>query len=100
MNNPPQIWRNHKKLNKYLNKKGWLLVWTKISVPPLGFEDYIPYLSGIAQFEDGEKIPVQIVDCLEEELKPNIKIITVIRRGKKVQPEEVIEYVIKVKPAP
>lgn len=98
MSNPSQIWRNHKKLHNYLNKKGKLLVWTKVLVPPQGFEDSIPYFSGIIQFETGEKMPVQIVDCLEKELKPNLKVQTVIRRGKKVKPEEVIEYVIKVKP--
>jgi uncharacterized OB-fold protein len=99
MNNPTEIWRHHKKLHHYLNKKGKLLVWTKISVPPLGFEDFVPYFSGIVEFEDGGKLPVQIVDCLEEDLKPNLKVIFVIRRGKKVKPDEVIEYVIKVKPS-
>ena len=100
MSNPAEVWRNHKKLKTYLNKKGKLLVWTKISVPPMGFEDTVPYFSGIVKFENGEKLPVQIVDCEEKDLKPNLKIVTVIRKGKKVKPEEVIEYVVKVKPAP
>lgn len=98
MNSPSKIWRNHKKLHNYLNKRGKLLVWTKISVPPSGFEDFAPYFSGIAQFEDGGKLPVQIIDCKEEDLKPNLKIITVVRRGEKAKPEEVIEYVIKACP--
>lgn len=98
MNNPSEVWRHHKKLHNYLGRKGKLLVWTRISVPPLGFEDSIPYLSGIVEFENGEKLPVQIVDCEEKDLKPNLKVISVIRRGKKVKPEEVIEYVVKVKP--
>jgi len=98
MSNPSQIWRHHKKLQTYLNKKGHLLVWTKVSVPPLGFEDSIPYFSGIVQFENGEKLPVQVVDCKEADLKENLKVISIIRRGKKVKPDEVIEYVIKVKP--
>lgn len=98
MNNPAGIWRHHKKLHKYLNKKGRLLVWTKILVPPLGFEDFIPYISGIVEFKGGEKLPVQIVDCKEQDLKEGMRVITVIRRGKKVKPEEVIEYVVKAKP--
>jgi uncharacterized OB-fold protein len=98
MSNPSQVWRHHKKLHNYLNKKGKLLVWTKLSVPPSGFEDSIPYFSGIVQFETGEKLPVQIVDCNETDLKPNLKVISVIRRGAKVKPDEVIEYVVKVKP--
>ncbi len=99
MTNPSQVWRHHKKLQSYLNKKGRLLVWTKVSVPPLGFEDSIPYFSGIVEFENGEKMPVQIVDCNENDLKENLKVVSVIRRGKKVSPVEVIEYVVKVKPA-
>lgn len=99
MSSPSQIWRNHKKLYKYLNKKGELLVWTKIFVTNQGFEDSLPYFSGIVKFEGGEKLSVQIVDCREEDFKPNMKVVTVIRRGKKVKPDEVIEYVIKVKPA-
>ena len=104
MSNPSEIWRNHKQLHNYLNKKGKLLVWTKISVPPLGFEDIVPYFSGIVQFDpstgsgQGEKLPVQIVDCKEEDLKENLKVICVIRRGEKVKPDEIIEYVVKVKP--
>lgn len=99
MNNPSQVWRHHKKLHNYLNKTGKLLVWTKVSVAPVGFEDSIPYFSGIVQFEDGNKLPVQIVDCNESDLKPNLKVISVIRRGAKVKPDEVIEYIVKVKPA-
>lgn len=97
MSSPSEIWRNHKKLHKYLNKKGKLLVWTKVSVAPQGFEDFVPYFSGIVEFEDGEKMPVQIIDTKEEKLKDGMKVITVIRKGKKVRPDEIIEYVIKVK---
>ena len=98
MSNPAEVWRHTKLLHKYLNQEGKLLVWTKISVAPLGFEDSIPYFSGIVQFADGQKLPVQIVDCKETDLKINLKVVVVVRRGKKVKPDEVIEYVLKVKP--
>ena len=65
----------------------------------MGFEDAVPYFSWIVELKNGEKLPVQIVDCEEKDLRPNLKIVTVIRKGKKVKPEEVIEYVVKVKPA-
>lgn len=100
MNNPSQIWRYHKKLHKYLNKTGKLLVWTKITIAPTGFGDFVPYFSGIVEFNGGEKLSVQIVDCNESELKSGLKVIAVIRRGQKVKPDEVIEYVVKVTPAP
>lgn len=100
MNHPSEVWRQHKKLHTYLKKIGKLLVWTKVSISPQGFEDSIPYFSGIVQFEDGQKLPVQIVDCKEKDLKKNLSVVSVIRRGKKVNADAVIEYVVKVKPAP
>lgn len=105
MSSPVTIWRTHKNLHNYLNKIGKVLVWTKIFVAPSGFEHQVPYLVGIIQFEDGAKMPLQIVDCEEkdlpagrQDLKVNQKVITVIRKIGKAKSEDVIEYGIKVKP--
>ena len=97
MSNPVEIWRNHKKLRNYLGKQGRLLVWTKIYIAPSGFEHQAPYIVGIIEFEDKEKLPLQIVDCQEEDLKTNQKVISVIRKIGKAKSDEVIEYGIKVK---
>lgn len=97
MNSPVQIWRNHKNLNNYLNKRGRLIVWTKIFVAPSGFEHQTPYLVGIVDF-GSERLPLQIVDCEESDLKINMKVKTVIRKIGKAKAEDVIEYGIKVKP--
>lgn len=101
MNSPVTIWRQHKKLNHYLNKKGKLLVWTKIHVAPEGFEHQTPYLVGIVQFgppAGGERMPLQVVDCEEKDLKVNMKVITVVRKIGKAKSEDVIEYGLKAKP--
>lgn len=97
MSSPVTIWRAHKNLHNYLNKVGQLLVWTKIFVAPGGFEHQVPYLVGIVQFND-ERLPLQIVDCEEEDLKPNQKVTVVIRKIGKPKSEDVIEYGLKVKP--
>ena len=97
MSTPSTIWRSHKTLSAYLNKVGRLLVWTKIFVAPSGFEHQTPYLVGIVQFS-GERMPLQIVDCEEKDLKVNMKVITVIRKIGKAKAEDVIEYGLKVKP--
>ncbi|MBI2086205.1 OB-fold domain-containing protein [Candidatus Daviesbacteria bacterium] len=97
MNSPINIWREHKNLRNYLGKTGKVLAWTKVVVPPAGFEHQAPYIVGIVQFENKEKLPVQIVDC-EQELKPNQKVKVVIRKIGKVKSDEVIEYGVKVKP--
>ncbi len=98
MSSPVTIWRSHKNLYKYLNKVGKLLVWTKVFVAPVGFEHQTPYLVGIIQFQNGERLPLQIVDCNEEDLKVNQKVKVVIRRIGKAKSEDVIEYGVKVKP--
>lgn len=98
MTSPVQIWRSHQQLYKYLGKVGKLMVWTKILVAPLGFEHQVPYLVGIVQFEDGQKLPLQIVDTEEEKLKPNQKVKIVIRKIGKAKGEDVIEYGLKAKP--
>ncbi len=97
MSTPASIWRQHKTLHSYLNKVGRLLVWTKIFVAPTGFEHQTPYLVGIVDFAD-HKMPLQIVDCEEADLKVNMKVITVIRKIGKTRAEDVIEYGLKVKP--
>lgn len=98
MSTPSSIWRSHKELNNYLGKQGKLIVWTKILVAPTGFEHQVPYLVGIVQFQDETKMPAQIVDCNESELKTNQKMEVVIRKIGKAKSEDVIEYGIKVKP--
>ncbi len=97
MSTPASIWREHKKLHIYLNKVGKLIVWTKIFVAPEGFEHQTPYLVGIVQFEN-ERMPLQIVDCEEKDLKVNQKVKIVIRKIGKAKAEDVIEYGLKVKP--
>lgn len=97
MSTPASIWRQHKTLHSYLNKVGKLIVWTKIFVAPAGFEHQTPYLVGIVQFED-TRLPLQIVDSEEADLKVNMKVITVIRKIGKAKAEDVIEYGLKVKP--
>lgn len=98
MSNPSVIWRQHQKLHNFLGKTGKLLVWTKISISPLGFEHEVPYFVGIIKLDNGEKMPVQIVDCIETDLKINQKVKIVIRKIGKAKSEDVIEYGIKVKP--
>lgn len=98
MKSAVEVWRDVKKLKNQLNKVGKLLVWTKIYAAPVSFEAEAPYLVGIVKFEDGGRMPLQIVDCVEKELKINQKVLTVLRRVGKASAEGVIEYGIKVKP--
>lgn len=97
MSSPVTVWRHHKNIKNYLGKTGKIIVWTKIFVAPAGFEHEAPYFVAIVEFADGRRIPLQIVDYDEKELRANQKIITVVRRLGKVKLDEVIEYGIKAK---
>lgn len=98
MSSPVVNWRKSKQLNKYLNKRGKLLVWTKIYAAPAGFEHEAPYFSGIVEFEDKTKSAVQIVDIKEEDLKIGLEVISVVRKIGSQSSESIIDYGIKVKP--
>lgn len=97
MNSPVAIWRSHKQLNTYLGKTGRVITWTKIFVAPAGFEHQAPYIVGIIELEGKERLPLQIVDCSEKEIKPNQKVILVVRRIGKAGSSDVIEYGLKAK---
>lgn len=97
MSSPVTVWRHHKQINKNLNKTGRLLVWTKVFVAPSGFEHEAPYFVAIVELEDGQKMPLQLVDCEEKDLKIGRQVMTVVRKRGKVGLDEVIEYGIKAK---
>lgn len=98
MSSPVTVWRHHKNLKNYLGKIGKIIVWTKVFIAPSGFEHEAPYFVAIVKLQDGKRIPLQLVECEEKDLKPNRKITIVVRRLGKVKLDEVIEYGIKAKP--
>lgn len=98
MNNPVKNWRDTKKLNQYLGQTVKLLVWTKITGAPTGFEYQTPYFVGIVETLNKIKLPLQIVDCTESDLKTGLKLKLVIRRTNKPQANDVINYGLKAVP--
>lgn len=105
MSSPVTVWRHHKNIRNYLNKRGRIIVWTKVFVAPAGFEHEAPYFVAIVEFDHsanphlaGKRMPLQLVEFAEKDLKVNRKIITVVRKRGKTALDEVIEYGIKAKP--
>ena len=98
MSSPVTVWRHHKNLRNYLGQTGKIIVWTKVFIAPAGFEHEAPYFVAIVELEDGRRMPLQLVECEEKDLKPGMKVATVVRKLGKVKLDEVIEYGIKAKP--
>jgi uncharacterized OB-fold protein len=81
-----------------LGKRGKIISWTIIRVPPIGFEDQAPYPVALVKLDDGEVMMSQVVDYEEKDLKFGKKVVTVIRRIVLPEKDDVIPYGIKVKP--
>lgn len=98
MQSPIKIWRNQKKIVKLLGLTGEIISYTKIHVPPLGFESQAPYIVAIARLENGKNYTAQLVECDEKKLSLGLKIISILRKTKDPGGEGIIPYGIKFKP--
>ena len=98
MLSPVKIWRNQKKIATLLGPKGQVITYTKIHVPPLGFESQAPYIVAVAKLENGKRYTAQLVDWEEKDLRIGQKVKTVLRRTRDPGCEGVIPYGIKFKP--
>jgi uncharacterized OB-fold protein len=98
MISPVKIWRNQKKIRALLGKKGKIVSWTRIHVPPAGFISQAPYVVAVVQIDRGNSCIAQLVDWDESHLKVGQSVITILRRTREPGTEGVIPYGIKVKP--
>ncbi|OGG03907.1 hypothetical protein A2W14_05560 [Candidatus Gottesmanbacteria bacterium RBG_16_37_8] len=98
MLSPVKIWRNQKKVKSLLNLEGKILSYTKVYVPPAGFEQQAPYVVAIAELVGGIKVIAQLIEWQDKNLKIGQKILTVLRRTKDPGLEGIIPYGIKFKP--
>src|SRR3990167_497304 len=98
MFSPVKIWRNQKKIQKILGLEGKILSWTKIYVPPSGFESQAPYVVVIVSLEKGRNYLAQLVEWEEKHLIIGQKVKSILRRTKEPGVEGVIPYGVKFKP--
>lgn len=103
MQSPVKIWRNQKKITAHLGKRGNVISWTMVRIPPAGFGDQAPYPVVLVSLVSGETIMAQMVDLpagrqvgMEELI--GMKVITTIRRVTQPDADGIIPYGIKVKP--
>lgn len=98
MISPVKVWRNQKKITKMLGRRGKVIAWTIVRVPPSGFSYIAPYIVAVVRLAGGRNIIAQVVDCELNAIEFGTKVVTIIRRTSKPQDAEVIPYGIKVKP--
>ena len=98
MQSPVKLWRNQKYTQVLLGKRGTIVSWTLIRVPPEGFSAQAPYPVAIVQLEDKRRITVQMVDWEPEHCKVGQAVRVVLRRITEPSSEGIIPYGAKVKP--
>lgn len=82
-----------------LPRRGRVLSYTIIRVPPKGFEKYAPYPVAIIELEDGTRVIAQLTDVKSfDDIKIGMEVEAVFRKYREVGHEGIIEYGIKFRP--
>ena len=97
-NSPVKLWRNQKHVRALLGKRGTIMTYTVIRVPPAGYEGQAPYPVVLVQLENRGHAVGQLVDYEHKHIKIGQSVISVLRRVKSPDNEGVIPYGIKFKP--
>ncbi len=95
---PVKLWRRHKNSAFLIGKKGKILQWTTIRIPAKSFSDQAPYPVVIVKMQSGENMIGQLVDWQEKDLMTGREVVSVLRRLRTEEKEDVIYYHIKFKP--
>ena len=77
--------------------KGKIYSFTKVHVPPKGFEDQSPYSLAIVELEEGARLTAQIIDSDDKKIKIGAPVEAVFRVIQKDNPEGLIHYGFKFK---
>lgn len=93
----PKLVRRAEILRQQVGKIGVIEAFTIVHSAPSGFDKYAPYPVAIAKFGRRRHIG-QLTDYKGKSLRIGTKVRAVLRRSRREDEREVIEYVIKFKP--
>ncbi|MFA5049392.1 MAG: Zn-ribbon domain-containing OB-fold protein [Candidatus Micrarchaeia archaeon] len=91
----PKCRRKGKLSPKRYSGKGKIYSYTRIHVPPDGFETQAPYFLALIDLAEGARILGQIVDCQENDISEGANVESVFRMIQKDDPEGLIHYGFK-----
>ena len=93
MISPVKIWRRQKKVRTLLGRRGKVLTFTKVVVPPSAQKTYAPYHVVLVEFEDGERAVGQLVEARDVQIGD--KVCSVLRKVREPSDDGVIAYGMK-----
>lgn len=96
MTSPVKIWRNQRVIRALLQKKGEIISWTIIRVPPGTHTSYAPYAVALVKLENGECITATCIDIPFDQITYGLSVRTVLRRLTPPDSDGVIPYGVKV----
>ena len=89
----------NKEFEKYkMPETGKIITWTIINNPPVGFEKYKPYIVGLIELDDGNRILSQIVDIDFKDLFKDLRVEATFRRITEDGKTGIIQYGYKFRP--
>ncbi|MDO8583336.1 MAG: OB-fold domain-containing protein [bacterium] len=95
---PVKLWRRQKNTSSLIGKKGKILQWTIVRVPAKSFMDQAPYPVVIVKMQNGENMIGQLVDWQQKDLVIGKEVISVLRRLRTEEKDDIIYYNIKFRP--
>lgn len=95
---PVKLWRRQENVATLIGKKGKILLWTIIRIPAKSFTDQAPYPVIIVKMQNGENMIGQLVDWQENDLVIGREVVSVLRRLRTEDKEDIIYYNIKFRP--
>lgn len=95
---PVKLWRRQKNTAALIGKKGKILQWTMIRVPAKSFMDQAPYPVVIVKMQNGENMIGQLVDWQQKDLLLGKEVVSVLRKLRTEDKDDIIYYNIKFRP--
>jgi len=90
-----KIWRRQQEIRQYLGKIGHIVSYTQIHSAGQDFIGQTPYFCVLVELLDGEKLFGQLAGFYPEGIRIGQKVISILRLGKEVVHDEIVEYALK-----
>ncbi|MGQ9513815.1 MAG: Zn-ribbon domain-containing OB-fold protein [Thermoproteota archaeon] len=95
----PRCRRRGKTTQVEFSGKGKVFSYTIINAGSKAFEQYMPYILGLIELDEGPRVLSQIVDCKPEDVHIGMEVEACFRKIFEQEDEGIISYGFKFRPA-
>ncbi len=94
----PRCRRRGKIVQVEFSGKGKIYSYTIVNASSKSFEQYLPYIIGLVELDEGPRVLTQIVDCKPEDLRIGMKVEACFRKIFEQEDGGIISYGFKFRP--